>query len=556
MLSQPVWLVADNQQQYLYGNSGLIRTPLADRFVGTAIRAPQLDLFGPSALEWVIKNPAKNAPILHLGDGLNVACLAEYERFMDTMRQARQPWFMAPGNHDGIYYGSAGPGVSRAWDDACYKGGGPITQAQFVERYVNEVLGGRVPRGEPQHPTSSDVGAKRFAAELTNRRGGNWSFPSPVTGCGKPGQQPCPLLTRVAWQVDDAAPYGSFVTQELTLTRTVGALGPVAPIKFILLDTASYTNAPALLPSSEHVNPGVNGDLTETQLSVLESWLKADVAASGQVRPIFVLLGHHPFGVLTERAQQRLEALRRKFGVLLYVSAHTHTGQYFVNGPDTSSWLELNIGSMVDWPLEYRDLRIMQTPSGLRYSSSALYALGKKELSGKAPVCAEQWKPQRNDPDYYITYTKDLTLFPEGTTGLIFDSLLASYERMLGFIPSEPNNRQGLPPGAKSDADVVLQIKSAVAGGRSAAANEKKRDLLLALDTFDRERKLPTTLTLPSPALVDGSPPPPSAPQDAQLVHRDYRVCQAIWASQDDVGRARTARREDWYIGYPSTSAP
>jgi hypothetical protein len=45
---------------------------------------------------------------------------------------------------------------------------------------------------------------------------------------------------------------------------------------------------------------------------------------------------------------------------LMYVSAHTHAGHFIVHkeDPQQDNWLELNVGSILDWSLEFRTLEI------------------------------------------------------------------------------------------------------------------------------------------------------------------------------------------------------
>ena len=44
------------------------------------------------------------------------------------------------------------------------------------------------------------------------------------------------------------------------------------------------------------------------------------------------------------------------------------------------------------------------------------------------------------------------------------------------------------------------------------------------------------------------------AERDGALAHRDFRLCQAWWASQDDEKGVRQIRNDDWYIVQPAQS--
>ncbi len=528
-------IMADNQEHYLYGEPVWIRQRVVDQFVTTAIRAPQLDLFGPAVLEEALHYLDPDPPpVIHLGDGMDLACVDEYQRFTRVMNTTQGEWFMAPGNHDGIYFGSSNE--KSDWLAACSGGGGPMNQAAFVEGYVNDQLGRR--------DQSKDDGSRAFARTRRERKSGDWSYG---------GKDPAAWLTRVAWRVDDSAPHKSFVIQELTATMPHGA----QPLKYILLDTANFEHEPRLLPIPPHVNPGSTGDLSAAQLSVLEGWLAGytDATKYPGAKPAVVLMGHHPFGSLTQRAARRFDELRRKYGVLLYVSAHTHHGTYYSHTDDTSGWLELNVGSTIDWPLEFRTFRVLQPPANdggaVFYTNSKLIELSEEN----APDCNLEWQPKPGDPDYYVDYTRTFKDAP-GTSKLIFDSLLRSYERMLGRLPRADGSlipaiptREGFsfPPvlGARTDEELAARIRAVAALGPDKPSLDIKRSLLRALRDFDDTRELPETLV--------GKPG--TEETDAKSVHRLYRVCQAVWASQDDQTGVRRARRENNYVGYPPPKA-
>jgi hypothetical protein len=510
--SRPVLLVADNQQHYLYGEPVWVRTAIVDRAVGTAIRAPQLDLFGPDVLAWVLRNHGQKLPVIHLGDGLNVSCVNEYDRFLATMDTAGRDWFMAPGNHDGIYIGSSDE--RGDWLLACSGGGGPIDQATFVARYLTEALAGRR-RGAP---SPNDPGLADFARQFDIRKGA-WSYN---------GNKPA-LLERVAWHIDKRRPYRSFVVQALDVSipnvpsADSRRTKPPQSVRYVLLDTANYESKPRLLPIPPSVNPGATGDITAQQLGIVAEWIEEWRERDPQTQ--IVLMGHHPFSALTRRAQRGMDQLRAAGQVLLYVSAHTHHGNYLPHPDDDVGWLELNIGSVVDWPLEFRSLQLIEAPAsskGFLYSNSELFGLDADQSNEGAPVCEPTWQPQLGEPDYYVDYGRHYLGDASVMARIIFDSLLHSYKRMLKYLPSEAG-----------DQGTLDRIDAALARGTDAASREHKRLLLMELEAREGQRLL-------SPALGDGA-----------KLRQDYRLCQAIWASRDDRAGVRRAHPKDRYIAFP-----
>ena len=81
-------LVADNQLNYLYGDPIWLRSGLSDKLFRVAIRPVQQDLFGQDILRWTLNIYGSQYPIIHLGDGTNMACAGEFESFIEIMSTA------------------------------------------------------------------------------------------------------------------------------------------------------------------------------------------------------------------------------------------------------------------------------------------------------------------------------------------------------------------------------------------------------------------------------------------------------------------------------------
>ena len=134
-LSKNVLLVADNQLNYLYGDPIWLRSGLSDKLVRVAIRPVQQDLFGQDILRWTLELYGSQYPIIHLGDGTNMACAGETENFIEIMSTASRPWVMAPGNHDAYLFGNMHLNLGE-WAAACRGADGPMTKDRFVRRYL------------------------------------------------------------------------------------------------------------------------------------------------------------------------------------------------------------------------------------------------------------------------------------------------------------------------------------------------------------------------------------------------------------------------------------
>lgn len=107
VVSRRIVLVADNQLHNLYGGPvPFLRSELANRLVQPAIRPVQLDFYGQDLLRWVVEEQGRFSPIVHIGDACDFACTGEFRKFREIMRQAKHGWVMAPGNHDGFFFGN------------------------------------------------------------------------------------------------------------------------------------------------------------------------------------------------------------------------------------------------------------------------------------------------------------------------------------------------------------------------------------------------------------------------------------------------------------------
>lgn len=489
-LTKNVMLVADNQLNHLYGDPIWMRSELTDQIVSVTIRPIQQDLFAGNVLRWALELYGTRRPVIHLGDGTNIACRGEYEAFSEIMSTAGT-WVMAPGNHDAYLLGNVHFEIG-SWEKACRRAGGPMTKDILVESYLAHLL--------DQHE------------ELRGQYG-----ELPASGEWRSQGDAMTFLRAVAWTIDREQPWRSFVVQELDL----GLPNSQPPVAVILFDSSQFARAPVLVPTPIAPNAGVTGAVQDDQFAIVEKWL--DNGAEARTMTLF--MSHHPFGDLAESAQEKIEALRKEHSVTLYVSAHTHNGQYFVRG-GADGWLELNVGSIVDWPIEFRTLSIHEDrdhPENLVFRTPLFRIPDSWEslVPPQAPQCDPDWEAKPEDPDYYLSFADGNSPDPLQTQLALMDVALHAYRRLVVTVPSAADN-PNWPECCANDEVIVQEIDRALG-----ADLEAKISLLIALGEFDRDRSA-------------------ADPQ----VHRDYRVCQAVWASKyDSLGR-RQPEASDPYIVY------
>lgn len=105
-LTQPIIALGDTQEHESTGFPLHDNDSAVDSYVEVAQRPPEQPLFGRRLLEWAIESDPK-APVIHLGDVLDMSCESELERLTKIFAttKERQPLVILPGNHDGLMFG-------------------------------------------------------------------------------------------------------------------------------------------------------------------------------------------------------------------------------------------------------------------------------------------------------------------------------------------------------------------------------------------------------------------------------------------------------------------
>ena len=507
-ISQRVLLVADNQLHHLYGGPLWVRSGFTTQLVSVAIRPLQQDFFGHSILTWILENFAKAdlMPVIHLGDALDVGCSGEFDRFVEIMTEALatgstnnlpQPWVMAPGNHDAYLMGNSYEKMST-WEEACERGGHPLTKDLFVESYLKALIGQPANAGLREQVSGSPAGQ------------GSWRSQQPEED----------FLVAVSWNIDKESTYKSHIVQLVNLSLPAPPEGEAPPPVFaVIFDSSQYSAQPNVLPG---FNAGINGSILPDQIATVEGWL-----SQGPENRLNFLMSHHPYSTLYNDAQQAINGFRRRYKVPLYNSAHTHRGEWMLNKSD-ETWLELNLGSALDWPIEFRTLSIHQNEDlkqrGRFAVRSRLFRIPDFWQSADAfdkPVFEEEWEAQEGDDDFFVSYQALKTPNPNTTLDRLADVLLNVHKRMIRLIPTSETAQW--PPQTDSDLAVIDRIEQVLR-----ASLDEKLDFLAALDEFDRQRKAVS-----------------------EIQHRDYRLWQAVWASKYDSLNGRRPAVEDTFVIVP-----
>ena len=547
--TRKVLLVSDTQVHNVYSMALPERDLTAESMAATAIRPPQLDLFSGDVLEWVIRNAGKDTDVvLHLGDAVDLACEGELADFFGVMERGGKPWFLAPGNHDFYYFGTYDAQDLELWDLACHGSGARLPKDRFIRLYVAALL------------RQQDPGCAALAGALGLT--GDGAEPLERTALRIPAEfdwearpEDPGLLEAIAWKLDEARPWRSFIMQrvDVTLPRTDGV-----SFRVLLLDSCQYAERPGLIPNAWRsyplqLNCGFTGEMLPDQLRKVRSWLEAGGPSANNT-----LMFHHPFRDLAPRTRSSLGWLWREVGIGVVVTGHTHSGffeHHDVGGEFDE--LELNIGSTTDWPMEWRTLggygNLAEKKMYIRSERSTLV----ETLQNEKGYFEREWEVPVGAPDDYRQYQQgeaehvllvDFYLvhhlvpywLPQPrirpgaaarrTEDQVKDTLLFTYRRLLEAFPTDPSAGAPRWPAGTGDDGAVLRRIGNIVG--SDAGLEAKAALLAELQAFERSRRcLDRRTGLPG--------------DDARL---RYKLSQAAWASRFEAERGRSLRIEDEVI--------
>jgi len=547
----------------------------AEAIAGTAIRPPQLDLFAPDVLEWILRegSPGKDV-ILHLGDATNVATTGEFSRFVATMEKADIPWFMSPGNHDMYYFGVYDSQNPKLVADAIHESGEAMNKEKFIRYYVSAIL------------RQSEPGCVRLAAALGIEQQPDLPLEEmakklPASFEWRAGKDDKgPMLRRIFWKIDPENPQRSYIIQSIDLGASDN---DIVAVRVFLLDTCQYQRRPAMTPNAWGIFPlplncGLTGEMLPDQLRKIKQWLDDKRANQSTV-----FAGHHPFDHIAPRSRSSLGWLWRENNVSLLVTAHTHAG--FFAHHDLGSkggHVELNIGSTTDWPMEWRMLQ-----GFANFDTERVYIRTPRMtlvdvLQKRDGFFERGWEVPIDAPDDYRSYKQG-----ESAKGLLVNyylgfhytpywmdqpyikankatrrtelaiknTLLWTYLRLVTKFPTAPNPSPDWPSECTSDTDVEARIKAtasekyertrliedpSVRTKAEAELFDKKIALLIELDAFENNRSTVDAATGES--------------TDAARVR--YKISQAAWASRFMSERGRRLRIEDETINIDWDSSP
>lgn len=559
---EPLLLAADLQVHYAY-NSINTRTNFFDDF-SESIRPAASDYFAPGHFKRKINEFKKIYPdgkMIILGDVLDVSCDWESDKFLSLMKKSNN-WVLVPGNHDFIFLGTHEKKErSQDWINACSeknKIDGRFNKVEFIFTYLETLASqSETPGSDPSYKKFSKCLSnirenrraahdclnemqlqKSTAGDKVDRNCASYSgFADAWVNCSIahhiperlkdiPNQgwwkndNPNEFIQDIFWYINPADEKNNgmreaYYSYSYILQRVRMPDGRYA----VLLDT----NNPAVQRSAASYlvgyNPANSANMLYTQMDAASIimggnrvWVKGGEKRDDLVNSPdeHVLMSHHPIKDYKFEAKRGLCSLVIVGNVKDIYTAHTHSPSnrtfkqlhYKIKGCENIQ--EFNIGSMIDYPIEYMIL----TKNNSQSISTTVDLSG--EYDEKCSSVSKRWKKMKGT-DYYYTSYNDLGWFAsekEIHSNLI-GSLLSHFEEMLdkdeGFATVSAN----WPNWATTDSQInkeISEIKLALSNG---GLSPTQRDRLVELGEFFSDRKVNQQDTLDM-----------------------YKTCQLHWAAK------------------------
>lgn len=379
--TRPILVIGDNQIHHEFGEPDSVSNML-DRWSEPSVRPPLTMLFGHVLLERELeRNDAspERRPILHTGDAINISCRTEFERFRGVMlrhfalsRGGPAPFVMMPGNHDGFFMGNFQAGLSSVFTGQ--SGFAKLCRALFNSQGIEwrcrgaDTFGTLPIEAGPFSKNDFILGYLGLLHQnLRARLGSSCLVPQRFRSgtAGETvrlyGQVKDDFLVGAAFYIDPQAPQRSFIVQLIRLPPGKEGAAPPPAVYMLLLDSANYRRPPRAA--------GMQGAFTDRQMqAAFDLWVNAGAPKDSHLLFAF----HHNVAALARPSRRKLARLAAdlrnldgKVVVPACITAHRHRGGWYAQTTRTGlfwggkvTWTDLNVSSMVDWPLGRRQFAL------------------------------------------------------------------------------------------------------------------------------------------------------------------------------------------------------
>ncbi len=365
-LTRPIIAVGDTQEHNATGFPLHQEDGAVDSYVEVAQRPPEQPLFGRRLLEWAIQQHP-DAPLIHLGDVVDMSCKSEWLRMRRIFQSAPQDEAILPGNHDGLLFGVFNHdlltdylnGDVLEWQRGCRSvdeyddvaadadGRGPaLNKRMFIQKYIEAVAAGP--------GTTFGMPSPGRVKELSDIQ---LSWVNPNAGA---------LVEKLDANLVFGRSYAnSYITQKFRLPPAPGA-----PRRAVMvgIDTSQLNVLVGVLSMLAGESPGDTGRVLDGQARIIEAYVD-EARRAGE---LVIFAGHHSWLQLDVGSRNRLARIMERVDhPLVYLSAHTHEGWWAMHRLGNRSLLELNVSSLADWPIAYRRVAFAFDPEANRIKVTA-----------------------------------------------------------------------------------------------------------------------------------------------------------------------------------------
>lgn len=463
--AQPSFMfMADNQFNNYLSSDGILRDITADNFISVAVRPPVLDLFAPDLMRLALKQDSFGRYLIHLGDGLNIACDSEFDRFKKTLSLKENSLYrhkgfvMLPGNHDHIYIGNSvgsnfikKSAFRKAWAKGCNIDSFPqnipkdiardiMHKSKFVKSYLDLLfLQGKISRYRNDFPISKSS----FKCSITPKKSRRdfYEVSTKMKFCEWKSPNNKSFLSRVYYELPETKDIR--VSYRAKLVQMVNMILTKNKVKYIgiLLDSTDYSKPPSfggtLLGAGRNlvtgtVNPGLYGALSKYQTAIVDKWIKEEkeiVKKDSSIDEVrFIIMSHHPLIQFYGYSEKYLSRIINESPKSIFVTAHTHLGylfkdiKYFFKFFQKNKFTEINIGSTTDFPPQFNLFEPGKSGGGKSLNAS----FNSYTINPSVKGLCKKLRPKKS----YVNYR---TRFINPTGGTYWE-LITFYKEMYKYM--------------------------------------------------------------------------------------------------------------------------
>lgn len=375
----PVALLADTQFHESRGEPSRFFGKSGDEFVPVTVRTGQQVIGTGDMLLRALAMARDHALVLHAGDALDVSCQTEWAQFAGVMTEGRgdpgpASWLFAPGNHDGFMVGNfltpeRGAYRTDYWRNVCNAG-------RVFEN--GRVVHGHLPKNDLIRAYTKQLARTVAGADQSD------------SGCTTGGEYCWSYLT-----MPPAREWQSYIVQ---LVRMPAAPGAVHPVYALLLDSSEFREPPV----TPWTWAGLSGNVSTYQMQAAEQMIRGLPAEAR-----FFIVAHHPlkdwqfryWDYSHETAWRRLVGDPRS--LRFAITAHSHDGGWYRHPMKGGDLMELNIGSLNDWPVYFRSLSFGLDAQGRMGVTSRPMDLPIAATCGPLPAPGSGYSVQEQSPLSY-----------------------------------------------------------------------------------------------------------------------------------------------------------